>query len=259
MRALNERELQEHNKDLSTLGYTVIRSCFPSTELAGMREQLESLFASGRTMLLPGGTVVPCVQNLGAHYIDLITAPPIEALLMEHLNDPYYRELPQERPNYFLSEYIARCTAGKLRLHIDSFIPFPGKRTFMMQVAIALDTRSEENGCTVVVPGTHASGSYTDREYTRVTALPLAPGDVAIWDARLWHGTTEQTAERRAWLLVATFNMWFIKARFDATKSVPSDIYARLSDSQKAVLGFCSVPPSEPAGDQRYRKGYEVL
>ena len=259
MRDLSPAELETHCKDLQVLGYTHIASGFPRQTMGELRVRIEAIHSSGRTDTIPGGMVITNVQNQDAKFIELITGNALEKIMMRILNDPYYSEIPSDQPNYILSEYIARRTSGTLRLHLDLWVPFPGPRTFMMQVGIALDDRGIDDGCTVVVPGTHRTGEYTDRGYTNVTPLPLKAGDVVMWDSRLWHGTTEQISQRRCWLLVATMQMWFIKPRFDATQSLPSEIYARLSDSQKAVLGFCSLPPANPDGDLRSRKGYEAL
>jgi hypothetical protein len=259
MRQLCDNEVTEHCKDLTILGYTHVPTFFDRPLVTELRDEIEALYLSGRHQKLAGGSIVPCVQNVAKRYIDLITCEPLERIVRASLNDPYYSEIPEGHSNYILSEYIARCTSGKLRMHIDSWIPMPGPRTYMMQLGIALDDRGEEDGCTVVVPGTHQSGQYTDRAYPNVKPLPLKAGDVVMWDSRLWHGTTEQKAPRRCWLLVATFQMWFVKPRFDCTKSLPAEIYERLESRQKAVLGFCSIPPSDPDEDQRSRKGYEVL
>ena len=56
-----------------------------------------------------------------------------EKILKPLLNDPYYRFLPKNVPNYCLSYFNARSSGSDLALHIDSNIPFKGKYTSAMQ------------------------------------------------------------------------------------------------------------------------------
>ena len=45
--------------------------------------------------------------------------------------------------------------------------------------------------------------------------------------------------------LVVTFMRFWIKARLDATRNITKDYYESLNDEQKALLGFCSIPPHD--------------
>ena len=128
----------------------------------------------------------------------------------------------------------------------------------MTQLAIALEDRGIEEGCSIVVPRSHRSGTFTDRESKDTVSVPLKAGDAVLWDSRLWHGAHARTAARPGWALIATFQRWWVKPRFDITGSLPPEIYRQLTDRQKALLGFCSIPPlDEHHGAQK--KGYGDL
>ena len=132
--------------------------------------------------------------------------------------------------------------------------------TWMMQAAIALDNRDEANGCSLVVPGSHLSGCYSDRDYQGALPVPMRAGDVALWDSRLWHGARPNTSGGpQAWTLIATLQRWWVKPRFDITSGLPAAIYAELSDSQKALLGFCCEPPKDEFHGTNTRQGYDGL
>ena len=111
----------------------------------------------------------------------------------------------------------------------------------------------------VVVPGTHRSGSYTDRALAE--RLPLLPraGDLVLWDSRLWHGTGANTRGETRWTLIATVTMWWIKQKMDMTRAVPPALYARLDEEQRALLGFCSLPPRDERERVNAKQGYEAL
>ena len=199
------------------------------------------------------------LQNKDKAFIDLLSIPVVKNLLMKKLNDPFYRFLPADKPNYILSYFNARSSGNVLDLHIDSYVPNPGPYCTMMQAVYVLEDMNEMNGCTVVVPGSHRSGQYTDRELKARVPLIAKAGDIAIWDSRLWHGTTENIAKASRWALIATFSQWWIKQSMDMPRALPKNIYAQLSDEQKCLLGFCSLPPKDETQRINTKCGYDFL
>jgi ectoine hydroxylase-related dioxygenase (phytanoyl-CoA dioxygenase family) len=112
-----------------------------------------------------------------------------------------------------------------------------------MQVVFALDDQSLENGCSLVAPGSHVSGEFADRAFKDLEPVEAEAGDLIVWDSRLWHGAAANTSGRSRWSLVATFRAWWAKQSMDIPRGLPNDLYRQLSDEQKALLGFCSIPP----------------
>jgi len=178
---------------------------------------------------------------------------------MPFLNDKYYRFISEEEPNYILNYFNARSSGNKLDLHIDSHIPYIGEHIFMMQVVFLLEKSTIDNGCTIVVPGSHNSGEYTDRSIEKVTFLEGEPGDMIIWDSRLWHGTTENITSNTRWAIVSTFSQWWIKQANDIPKGLENQVYKTLTDKQKQLLGFLSLPPKEPTERVNTKCGYDFL
>jgi ectoine hydroxylase-related dioxygenase (phytanoyl-CoA dioxygenase family) len=162
-------------------------------------------------------------------------------------------------PNYILSYYNARSSGLKLDLHIDSYVPNQGEFTWAMQVGFILDDMNEDNGCTVVVPGSHQSGKYTDRDLKNVKSIIAKAGDVIIWDSRLWHGTKGNSSGASRWALIATITQWWVKQSMDIPRGLPDSIYQNLLDEQKALLGFCSIPPVNSNGRINTKCGYDFL
>ena len=118
---------------------------------------------------------------------------------------------------------------------------------------------NETNGCTVVVPGSHQSGRYSDRSLKKRIPLIAEAGDIAIWDSRLWHGTLDNLSNKSRWVLIATFTRWWVKQSMDMTRKLPQDIYEQLTDAEKLMLGFCSIPPFDETGSIHTKKSYEEL
>jgi len=258
--------------DLAQAGYTHLPGLLDRVQTDALRqllaEQIDRLHGSrypGFSEARPDDGAVFNLQAKDKRFIDVLSNPILEGVLVETLNDPNYRQLPEGAPNYILGGYNARASGKALGLHIDSWIPLPGPRTFMVQVAFVLDERGEEDGCTLVVPGSHRSGEYSHREMSMEpnagTAVPLTakPGDVLIWDSRLWHGAGENRSDRQSWVLVATMQMWWVKPRADIPHTIPSHIFDALSDRQKALMGFCSIPPVDEFVGVDPRRGYDMI
>lgn len=265
-RPLDGAEIESHVAALDTQGYTKIEDFVAPHRVAELRklltQQLDALGDAnypGYSELRPDDKQVFNLQNKDARFLDPLSAPAIERILMAKLNDPYYPAIPADAPNYILGEYIARASGRPLRMHIDAWMPAPGPNTWMMQLAVALDDRDEANGCTTVVPGSHLSGAYSDRDYPNPVTLPAKAGDVMLWDSRLWHGALANRTDRKAWALVATLQRWWVKPRFDITAGLPAAVYARLGERQRALLGFCAQPPRDETQGTNTRQGYDVL
>ena len=129
-----------------------------------------------------------------------------------------------------------------------------------MQMIFSLNGQSEANGCTKIVPGSHKAGNFPNREMTDIaTPLICDAGDAIIWDSRLWHGAGQNVNKTDRWSLVATFRPWFMKQNFDPSKGMPKEIYNSLSDQQKALCGFLSLPPSNQFDRINIKQGYEAL
>ena len=199
------------------------------------------------------------LQNIDKAYIDILTTQPIIEIASVKLNDPHYGFLPPDTPNYILNYYNARSSGQKLDLHIDSLIPFYGNQTNMMQFVVLLEDSTTENGCTIVVPGSHKSASYTDRDLQKTIPLTAKVGDLVMWDSRLWHGTLANTSGLSRWALAATLSMWWVKPTMDIVRGMNDTIYQKCSDLQKQFLGFCSVPPSNPLERNNTKCGYDFL
>ena len=259
--------MQTQIQELEHRGYAVVRDVF-STELA---EELRVLTEhhlvatrerqSDRVPFLNRDQ--PMVFNLQAkdrRYLDLLFGVPVlDAILGHFLNDEWFRAIPEDEPNYILRSYLARSSAGQMPMHIDSFVPYGGDFVFIMQAAFILEDQTVENGCTVVVPGSHLRGGYAPQDRAEAVPVEARAGDLVLWDSRLWHGAGENTSAGSRWSLIATFQRWWLKQAFDIPASLPQEIYAELSPSQKAVLGFCSVPYANEEEGIDMKRGYDHL
>ena len=75
----------------------------------------------------------------------------------------------------------------------------------------------------------------------------------------MWHGAGENRSSRQSWILVATLQMWWVKQRADIPRMIPAHIFDTLSDRQKVLMGFCSMPPIDEFDSVDPRRGYDII
>lgn len=201
------------------------------------------------------------LQNKDINFTQtLLGLKEVEEILIHFLNDKWYKQIPQNQPNYILRSFGARSSNSALPLHIDSFIPYKGEEVSTMQVVIALENFTLDNGCTLVIPGSHLSGEYANEiNSNKLIPLEAKAGDIIIWDSRIHHSTTCNKTNNTRWAMVATFCRWWIKQHFDITSSLPYFIYDNLTPKEKSILGFASIPPKTEFDAIEMKKGYEDL
>ena len=251
MRKVTEDEVIQHEKNIENYGYTLVPEFIPKDLVQALLTRVNNLYETKNTEGYSGvpsrdvkDKIIYNLQNKDIIFIKLFMDSFIRNILMKKLNDPFYRFLPEGVPNYILNYYNARSSGNALDLHIDSHVPAITSWTWAMQVAFVLEEQNQTNGCTVVVPGSHQSGKYTDRSMKDVKPILSNPGDLVIWDSRLWHGTLENKTNGSRWALISTFTCWWVKQSMDITRSLPQEIYESLSNEEKSILGFCSIPPA---------------
>jgi hypothetical protein len=256
-----------HITEVKEKGYTILEGVFSDEYVKGLlscvKDHYEYYKDKSHSDVPRLNTDQPNIYNLqnkGILYTKcLLDIQELEDVLIHFLNDKWYKQIPQDLPNYQIRSFGARSSRGALPFHIDSFIPYVGDEVLGMQVAIALEDQTEENGCTLVSPGSHQSGKYApDIERKDAVALTPKAGDVVIWDSRLWHGTTENTTDNTRWAIIATFSRWWLKQHFDITGQLPAYIKRELSPKEQSILGFNSIPCKDEFTQIDMKRGYDA-
>ena len=265
---LNKDILNDSIKDIKIFGYTKIKNYLTDEGVNELKLLVNKEFKKNKKTKesykgLPDrgsqDKVVYNLQNLNKIFIDVISTFEIKYILKSFLNDQYYGPIDSSRPNYILNYFNARSSGLPLDYHIDSHIPYLSEEIFMMQAVILLDYSNHKNGCTKVIPGSHLSGKYTDRSFDKYHLIEGEPGDLIFWDSRLWHGTLGNVTKASRWAIISTFSRWWIKQSTDITGSLKDDIYKKLDDEQKQLLGFCSLPPKNQFQRIITKCGYDYL
>jgi len=254
---------KKHIKEIRENGYTILPQVFKDWQVKYLLELVKNHYEITKDQISKDvpylNTNQPNVYNLQNKDINFINTlfglKNVEDILIDCLNDKWYKQIPQDQPNYILRSFGARSSNSALPLHIDSFIPYQGDEVIAMQVAIMLEDSTFENGCTTVVPRSHKSGKYASQ--VDAVSLQAKAGDILIWDSRLWHGTTTNKTEGTRWAIIATFTRWWVKQHFDIPNNVPRNIEEKLTNKDKQLLGYCSVPFKNEFEGIDLKRGYE--
>ncbi len=270
LRHLDHDEILQSTREIEVLGYTKVENVLSEQlleNLLSIIEKNKTLGAgakpesAGVSKNQANDMYVYHLQYVDKIFLDVLTEWKGGLDILQHfLNDPYYRQIPENEPNFLLGFYNARSSVDFLPLHIDNYVPSLGNHPNAMQIIFSLNGQTEAKGGTFVVPGSHRSGLLPDRSLNNITTpINCNPGDALIWDSRLWHGAGENKTNEDRWSLVATFRPWYLKQNFDPVRGMTSHMFNKLSDSQKALLGFLSIPPRDEYEKIVLKEGYDSL
>jgi hypothetical protein len=206
-------------------GYCVIADVLDAADLEAVRQALDRVTseddASGTALRYgPDGANqrVWALLNRGEEFVRLALHPLGLAIVRSGFG-----------PDVLLSMISANVTGpgGDReigRLHTDQgFLDEPWPYQLATNVAFFLDDFSEENGATLVVPGTHKSLAVPDHSLAPAAPVRLTgkAGAMAVWDGRLHHATgLNRTANQRRRGIFATYCRPFMRTQENWTRSL---------------------------------------
>ena len=267
MSYIKDFDVNEVILQLETKGYAVIKGCIDQNIL---KELLEGV-KSGSVSIGEGNEIprlnkgsdflyIPFLRD--QRFLKLFREEPIDIILRHFLNDPYYKGL-EGKPNYILRSMICRSSKEVLPWHIDSFIPYQGDHVTTMQVVIPLESFTHDNGPTLLMPGSHLSGEFAPQgieNRSEVTKVIADPGDLVLWDSRIWHSATKNNTSNSRWAIVSTFTRWWIKQNYRFDEMIFNyKLIKYFTDEDLIVLGIASVTPSSHVESVEVKGGMERI
>ena len=246
-RKISKQEEIKQFKNIKVKGFTVIKNFIPKTTIKKYLDLTKETYKKQKKNLKTPkvwntARIIYNLQSKSNQFLKVLNSNFIEKILIKNINDPHFRNLEDNKPNYILNNFIARSSGNsKLFLHIDSGIP-TGDVTTFMQIMIPLEKTNEKTGCTVVVPKSHKSKKFTNRKTKKYKLIEGEEGDVFIWDGNLWHGSLPNKTSDTRWSLIATFSNWQFKQVFDIPRSLSQKIYSQLTVKEKILLGYLGIP-----------------
>ena len=181
--------------------------------------------------------VIANLQNKSFDYWDLIAHPVVITIADSLLKEGSY----EDSEPYQLATSIWRSISGKLpgqQLHIDSRLP--GSPFALSLVAgWSLTEFTKLNGATRFVPGSHLLREFPkkDQQDDKEFIAECPAGSLVIFNAGLWHGSSNKVdPEERAGLFF-NYNRWFMRQSHKINRSIPTDIRLRLTPKMVELSG----------------------
>ena len=163
-------------------------------------------------------------------------------------------------PNYLLSQLqaidIHPGEQAQMLHHDDGFYPLPRPRPPLSAATMwAIDSFTEANGGTVVLPGSHRWGS--DRgpaDSDPRVALAMPPGSCAFYPGTLWHGGgANRSAGSRLGVTVQYCEPW-LRPQEAYTLATSHGTVRTVSENIRRMLGYSIHPPFMGAVDGMHPK-----
>lgn len=262
-------DLERASLDLKTHGYAILCDVIPADLLVRARSRIEAQAKAEReagiAVVQNGNTQwVSNVLNKGEPFLDLLTCNEAShALTREVLGDNYIlscANAPIAGPgtarmsmhaDQYWSPQIERDPAARPLLGDTSFETMPATtdpvaRDFLFPACMvtliwALTDFTRENGATVFVPGSHLSGRQPlhDGAFDDAAIAEMPAGSMVLWDGRTWHATGKNTTKNE-YRIGVTNNLVapMIRPLVNYPYSLRAEVVARLTDRQRALLGF---------------------
>jgi ectoine hydroxylase-related dioxygenase (phytanoyl-CoA dioxygenase family) len=132
-----------------------------------------------------------------------------------------------------------------------------------VNVFFAIDAFTEENGATLVVPGSHQHADTPDQAYMKRCAVPAVgpAGSLLLFDSTLWHaaGPNRSSGDRLA--INHQFTRSYIKQQVDYVRALGEETILAIPSRTQQLLGwYTRVVTSldeyyRPEQERLYRRG----
>jgi ectoine hydroxylase-related dioxygenase (phytanoyl-CoA dioxygenase family) len=235
-RGLTGRDL----RSLNDMGYVILEDLIDPQQLELMRaEAAPHLSQFGRNDL--EGALTKRVYSVMAKTQacnPLAEHPRLLSLLDELL-----------LPNYLLSMFqiieIHPGEKAQLLHHDDAFYPIPRPRqAFGIGVILAVDEFTEENGATVLIPGSHRWGSErVPTEADQLQPAVMKAGSVLVMSGTLWHGGGANASQAPRLAVSCQYCEPWARTQENMFLAVPREIVEAVSPSLQRLLGYSIHAP----------------
>ncbi len=153
-------------------------------------------------------------------------------------------------PNYLLSQLqVINILPGEARQplhHDDAFYPWPRPRRSLGAAAIwAIDAFTEDNGATVVIPGSHLwpDRMPTEEEAANARPIVMPPGSLLFFHGTTWHGGGANRSSAPRLAVAAQYCAPFLRQQENFALSIPHARAKLLGEHIQRMLGYSIHPP----------------
>lgn len=246
-----------HIKNIKDLGYTLLTGVFNKSlcekakkislrHINEIKVDYKSYKSDNSLADKSSEKVLNNIQNKDYFFFNFISNNNICDLIGYFLKKGSYKN---NEPFHIINTQV-RCLdsyGARQQLHMDSNLPGRDSYPIVMVAIVMLDDFTSENGATRVLPKSHLRSDYakTNKRYKNETHITGKAGDVIIFNGALWHGSDRNKTNKDRWSINMGYARWFIKPSFDIPRSINKNIYDKMTDNEKDLLGLKTVPPKD--------------
>jgi ectoine hydroxylase-related dioxygenase (phytanoyl-CoA dioxygenase family) len=109
-----------------------------------------------------------------------------------------------------------------------------------VNVMFAIDEFTQDNGGTLVVPGTHQKASAPSLPYLEANAIPVncSPGSMLVFDSTLWHAAGANISGRDRLSINHQFTRSYIKQQIDYVRALGDQVMLSQEPRTQQLLGW---------------------
>jgi ectoine hydroxylase-related dioxygenase (phytanoyl-CoA dioxygenase family) len=100
-------------------------------------------------------------------------------------------------------------------------------------------------GPTFVVPESHKKEVDMTGGPPEEVKFLAEPGDLIFMNSNLLHKAGPMLSDKSRWVLIVTYNSWFLKPAVDHTKMLRRSEVETMSPMLRELFGFTSIPPAD--------------
>jgi ectoine hydroxylase-related dioxygenase (phytanoyl-CoA dioxygenase family) len=153
-------------------------------------------------------------------------------------------------PNYLLSQLqvidIQPGEAAQPLHYDDGFYTVPRPRKALGAATIfAVDPFTEDNGATVVVPGSHTWGDRlpTPADEARAKSIVMPPGSLLFFLGTTWHGGGQNRTDKSRMCVTAQYCAPWCRQQENYALSISRERVKQCSEHVQRMLGYSIHAP----------------
>ena len=232
--------VEAHVENLNRDGFTIVEGFLDKKTLAEVRTGLKPLLGLHRGRNAFEGFTTERVYTLvgrGAVFERLAADERLLALIGRFL-----------QPNFLLSAAQAICIhpgeAQQALHHDDSFYRVPRPRPALSVTMItAIDDFTQDNGCTMICPGSQMLGDGVDRSQLRPRFAAMAAGSCLILLGTLLHGGGANRSNAPRLAITYQYCEGWLRQQENFFLAIPKDIAKTMSPRVQELIGYSIWPP----------------
>jgi len=172
----------------------------------------------------------------------------IDNLLHSHIFDPIVSSYFDKKKyilhacNPVLGPPAADSYLHKIHRDIQTFFPNVNMR---INVLVALDDFTLENGATEILPSSHkVSSTPSKRAFnSKKISLCMPKGSVVFFNSYLWHRAGVNLTDKNRVALTLSYGLSFIKPQLDYARMLGDEAGRDFSDISRQVFGYNARVP----------------